>query len=269
MKPLKSIVEKLSYSAVRMYFTSPALFWKHYVNYEPFTPSLTMLSGKAWHRGLEEYYRGNDSFGETGLEHFINGYDAILAATPKEKAEELGIKFKKEAELLEKNFTIYPETNRIWTPTDIIERKVTMPPPIPGGLPITGVIDILNTEKCPVDHKYIERANKKEEYDQYKVQAWFYYYLTKHEFGKPPEYFLISEYKKIPNRDRSPQLVEKKLKYEEGWMKKIDRFYIEVCEQILGQKHFMPNPFNIYDDGDWSEYLNSSNDNTGNDTASG
>ncbi|HEC64940.1 hypothetical protein LCGC14_1269300 [marine sediment metagenome] len=252
---IKSIVEKLSYSAVRSYCTSPALFWKHYVMKEHFVPSLTMLTGKAWHRGLEEYYRGNNDYVGIGVETLVKGYDEVLDATPREKTQDLGVKFKKEIELLKENLEAYPEMERNWEPSDIIERKIVMPSPVEGGLPISGIADILEKGGSPIDHKYVGRKNNGD-MSKHMIQAWFYYHLVKHETGKYPAYFMISEFKKVKNRDGSPQLTERVLEYEDKWVKRIDQFFKEICEQILGQKHFLPNPFNIFQDDDWKSYLN-------------
>ena len=157
--------------------------------------------------------------------------------------------------MLEENLKAYPEMERQWEPSNIIERKIVMPSPVKGGLPISGITDILEKAGNPVDHKYIGRRDNSGT-QKYMIQAWFYYYLVKHETGKYPAYFLVSEFKKTKNRDKSPQLQEKILEYEEKWVKKIDKFFVAVCEQILGQKHFIPNPFSLFDNSDWTEYLN-------------
>lgn len=67
-------IDKLSFSAMRSYMTSPAAFWRNYVlkqwdNFE----KVSYLEGKALHRALETYYLGEGNELRNGLELFTEG----------------------------------------------------------------------------------------------------------------------------------------------------------------------------------------------------
>lgn len=245
----KSFIDHLSYSAVRSFCVSPAQFYKFYVMREEFPPSLSMLAGSAWHAGVEEYYRnGPAAYIGAAVDKMLEGRESL---TPKE----IGM-FDKEIEGLKENLKLYPSLRPETDNIDVIERKVSMPSPVEGGAAITGVIDLIDKHGNPVDHKYKGRYTH-EGPQKYMIQAWFYYYLTKEVTGKYPAYFQIDEFKKTPNRDGSEQLRAMVLMYEDKWIKKVDDWYVELTQQIMGQKYFIPNPFQFFGGEDWDEYINS------------
>jgi len=250
----KHIVDHLSYSAIRAYLTSPAKFWNQYILREPFKPNLAMAAGSAWHKGVEEYLLGNDEYIPAGWEKMMEFKAEQAKTLEDEEFQEFCKKFSKEYKDLLRSLEDYPSFKRAWSPGKFIEVKVSMPSPVEGGLPITGVVDVIDINGNPVDHKYVSRFSTDKE--KYYVQAWFYYYIAHNLTGKYPHHMIISEFKKTKNRDESPQLREMVINYEKKWMKKIDEWYVMVSRQILAQKEFVANPFQMYGGDDWKSYLN-------------
>lgn len=249
----KPIVDRLSYSAVRSFLTSPYKFYKFYVNREKSAYSLTMAVGSAWHHGLENYFKGDKEYIKKAVEYLYDKQDLVKEDTPSNKHEKLEKDFIKSVEELVRNLKTYQELKREWEP-EMIERKINVLEPIKGGIGITGRLDVITKDPWPVDHKYVSRFSSSKE--GYYVQAWFYYYLVKEAMGEYPKYFIVSEFKRSKNRDGSPQLRDIPIEYKSDWIQKIDQWYLDVCEQILNQRKFMPNPFQAYGANDWTEYLN-------------
>lgn len=254
----KKFIDHLSYSAVRSFLTSPYKFWSSYVAKQPFKPNLPMLMGSAWHKGLENYLSGNLKNTLIAANDYITkNVDEVRETISKDKLEEFEKKLAKELHDLADNLEAYHSytgSERTWKPSEHIEKYTRAMAPVEGSLPISGMIDVIDADGNPIDHKYVGRFSTGGT-EKYQVQAWFYYYLTKEVTGEYPQYFRISEFKKVKNRDGSPQLKDLIIIYKSEWIEKVDRWYLEVCEQILGQKHFIPNPFQMFGCEDWKEYL--------------
>jgi len=251
----KPIVDHLSYSAIRSFMTSPYKFWMNYVNREGFTSNLPMLVGSAWHKGLEEYFLKENDYVHKGVDYLVKHVNEARDVINENKLEKFDKDFLKAMKDLGSNLESYAGIEREWEASRHIECKVRMLSPVGGGLGISGMIDVIDVDGNPTDHKYVGRFSNGTE--SYIIQGWFYYYLTHQIIGKYPDYFRISEFKKTINRDGSSQLKELILFYEPGWINKIDSWYVEVCEQILNQKHFVSNPFQFFGGEDWKEYLKS------------
>lgn len=249
----KSVIDHLSYSALRTYMTSPYNFWQSYVMKQPFTPNLSMIAGSAWHKGVEMFLRGDDNYILGALALLEKEGQTLLKDDYDGKMQE---KLEKEAAILEKNLITYSQINREWQAGEHIEAKVSMPSPVENGLPITGIVDVINTNISPVDHKYIARFTTDSQ-EKYYVQAWFYYHITHNLTGEYPKYFIISEFKKSANRDKTSQLKDIIIPYDAKWIKKVDEWYVEVSQTILKSMYFPANPFRFDDISDWKEYLNS------------
>lgn len=252
----KPFIDHLSYSATRSFMTSPLKFWKEYVIREEFKPNLTVFMGQCWHKGLEYFLLSGDTDLKKIEEFFNKGKVKLLERITGEELEEMNKDLDKELKALKENLLIYFALKIEWQSSGVVERKISMPSPVEGGLPITGVIDVVDVAGNPIDHKYVSRFTT-DGPDKYLVQAWFNYYLVKELTGKYPGYFRISEFKKVPNRNKESQLKEIIVIYEAPWMKRIDQWYKEISEQILKQIHFLPNPFSFFDNADWLEYINS------------
>jgi len=251
----KKEIDHLSYSALRAFLKSPAKFFDEYIAKIPMKPSLTMEAGKAWHRGLELYYKKDPNYTIKAVEQLNNKREELYKNFKTDEAKEkFNAKFEKEIKDLARNLESY---NGKIDGEIAIEKKATVIDLPLGGLPITGIVDLLDKHGNPVDHKYISAYTKGPLYKHF-VQAWFYYYIAKEITGKYPQYFIISEFKKTRNRDKSPQLQESAIIYGDSFdIEKIDQWYLDVCNQIQNQKSFYSNPFQIDEPTDWINYLKS------------
>lgn len=240
--------------------TSPAKFWNQYVAKCGFKPNLSMAAGSAWHKALEHVFDPLTKLPvnpwKIASDSLLDAYNGILAETKDSAVDKFKKSFAKEMKDMERNLETYFQEKRGWDPGEHIERKVSMPSPVEGGLAISGVIDVVDVDGNPVDHKYVGQFSR-DGAEKYYVQAWFYYYLVRQLTGKAPCHMIISEFKKTQNRDKGPQLREILIEYEARWMKKIDFWYEAVSQQILSQKTFMANPFQFFGGSDWDEYLRS------------
>jgi len=243
----EQFIKHLSYSAIRTFMTSPAKFWKAYVIRDRFEGNLTMVAGQAWHKGLELKFKGEKKWQAHGLQYLIDKAEDIESITEDDLVKEL--------ERMEINFGTYAQIELPFEPTEYVEHFVTVASPVEGGLPIKCGIDLITTDGGVTDHKYVKRFDGKPE-QFYYIQAWFCYHSVFAITGKYPDFFRISEFKKVKNRDGSPQLKNKVIIYDDKWLDRVGQWYADVTKQILGQKAFMPNPFQIFGGEDWIEYLN-------------
>lgn len=246
-------IQHLSYSACRQFYTSPAKFAKFYINKERMenTP-MPMAIGSAWHKGLEELFKGNKDYVQEGVKYFENAASEIEGYGTDE-FDFAG--YKKNMEALVRNLEQYTNEERAWEPhPEMIEVKAGMPCPHEGGFPMVAIMDVISKETAtPVDHKYVSAYSSDPR--KYYVQGWFQYHLTHHITGVYPEVFIISEFKKSKNRDGSPQLREMVIPYQEKWLKNVGKWYVATSQQIYNQMYFMPNPFAQYGTDDWNDFL--------------
>lgn len=245
-------VSHLSYSAVRTFMVSPAKFLRDYISRSDRPFIMTMAAGSAWHKGLELLFQDVDDWKTIASTQLATEANKKGDLTPA-GAEELA----KEMIRLEDNFEIYEQYYRNgeleWTPR-LMEQMAVLPCPIEGGLKMKGVIDVIPVENAVIDHKYVKRFNPAPD-NSYYVQAWFYYHIYHSIVGKYPDYFCISEFKKIPNRDKSPQLRQRIIVYDQKWLGKVGRWYKSVSDQIKYQMEYPANPFFPFGADDWDSYL--------------
>jgi hypothetical protein len=248
-------MEHISYSAIRQFLTSPRKFKQIYIDKIIDDVPMPFLVGKAWHVGLEEFYKGNPNFVCEAILYFDK--NKVLQDYEKEKLD-------KERDMLEANLMKYEayvkEGKMSWMPTtnkDLIEVSIKETPTF-GGIPLKGVIDIFELAGNPVDHKYVSRFTADSDLFKYYVQAWFYYQLTPTVTGMHPDMFIVSEWKKSENRDGTPQIKNHVIKYETKWINKVTEWYKDIyilIKQYEQLQSFPANPFQVYDCKDWTEYL--------------
>lgn len=241
-------VAHLSYSALYSYFSSPAKFWKQYVMKAPFERRVTMIFGSAWHHGIEMKLKGHKDPVGSAIRYVFKE----LEKTPESEKEDQA-KIDRKLNHLEKNLDFFLPTTKEWDVIDI-EKGISCPSPVEGGLPMKGKIDLVVPDEI-WDHKYVYAASGKPD-EFYYVQAWFYYQLYKHEYGKTPKAFRILEFKETPYRSGKPQYVPRVIVYDPKWIEKVSEWYLDVCIQINAQRRFPANPFDIFGGADWKEYLN-------------
>lgn len=250
----KPFITHLSYSALKSFFTSPAKFYREYVMKDGFAPSITMAEGKAWHRGLEALVNKENVL-EAALKCYDDQYEELKesALLNREDMKKFQDKYDKGRKVLKANLLTYPNSHEAWRNREGTEQRVAVPAPVENALPIVAVIDVFEGSN-PVDYKYVSRFSGSDE--GYRVQAWFCYHAAKHHTGKEPEKFIIEEFKKSANRDGSSQVKPLVIEYEKEWLDRVGKWYAQASEQIVGQKHFVPNPFQFFGGDDWVEYLN-------------
>lgn len=269
-------MKHLSYSAIRTYFSSPAKFKARYIDYCGFTSTVTMAAGSGWHRGVEEFLKGNEDYVTAGMDEF---HFKLKEVPDKDKDAK---KILKEMQDLERNLVAYrhlavrenhegnPQPGvRYWNPSEYIEAGGKVRPlwledwpeeedeftvfPLPMMKARLDLID--ETYSKVVDHKYVHRFTTGPVTNFYP-QAFFNYYVATSLTGICPDEFIIAEWKKTPNRDGSPQYQEIVIKYEDEWIEKMQYWYEQVAKQIEAQLNYPPNPFQMYDAEDWEEFIN-------------
>lgn len=232
------MLDHLSYSAVRSFFTCPQSFKKCYILKEQMPDKKVYAIGKAWHYGLELMYR--------------NEYDQskVLSFLTENPCVDDTDDITKLLDNLETYKTEYLPT--IGFKTHSIECRLNGTP-FSDSLPITGVIDVLTEDFNVIDHKYVSKYE--EDTSKYAVQSWFYYELIKINFGKTPSFMRIDEFKKSSNRDKTPQLRSLYINYNEKEMERIGKWYQGASYVIQNTKYFLPNPFAAFDNESFKQYL--------------
>lgn len=249
-KASENPVAHLSYSALYSYFSSPAKFWKQYVMKAPFERKITMVFGSAWHHGLEMHLKGMDDPIGSAIRYALGEIEKCPESERKDQN-----KLNRKLAHLESNLEHFLPQTKEWEIVDV-EKTIVCPPPIEGGLPMKGKIDLVVPGEI-WDHKYVHAVSGKPD-EFYYVQAWFYYQLYKHEYGKAPKAFRILEFKEVPYRDKSRgQFQPRVILYDERWIEKVSQWYLDVCIQINAQRRFPANPFDMFGGDDWKEYLTS------------
>lgn len=212
-------VSHLSYSALSLFLRNPYMFKKNYIlNIWDFKYSASALAGKAGHKALELYYKGEpvhkaieaglalinktpDSeieFGKTGSrEKIIKTYNqAIQWYLEEEKIN------RKDILGIEKSITTFFEMDDI-VKADIEKQEF--------GLPAKAVSDlIVRNEKGKIDiidHKFCSSYTQGDkDKGLYVLQALFNYHTVKSEYKEVPERMIFNELKVTKNTDGSPQL---------------------------------------------------------------
>jgi len=250
LKPVPP-VKHLSYSALYTYFKSPKKFFDSYIaRTDKFENNLTLICGKAWHKGLEAHYKGMDE----PIQHAVTLFHEQVLKLEEGKRDLESEE--KEFDRLVTNLELYFAMPKNWKAGSETELSVTCESPIEGSLPLKGQMDQLDNGTGIVDHKYVNTFAAKDTEFHY-VQAFVYYHLYFKHKGFYPTHFRISEWKKSKNRDGSPQLQEIVIVYDPSWLHKVLLWYRDVCTLLSYQRAYPANPFQMFDGDDWKDYLHS------------
>jgi len=100
------------------------------------------------------------------------------------------------------------------------------------------------------DHKFTSKYSDAEAIDGAKlIQAAFNYFLVYAELGEAPYSMVYEEYKIVENRDKSRQMREFEIVFDQHPLifDFFFRFYEDVTNALMGKQVYVPNLFAIYD----------------------
>ena len=262
-------VPHYSYSSLTKFGSDPFMFKVNYINGDQIetTSSPTNVLGKAMHKALETYLGGNPDVPvpaddgeaiklahEVGLKYlqgysdgFI-GYNTVVASR-----EKLNERFAFAFFGYIKEFNYQKYVKEVVLVEKMLKHKVevdgkVLPVPLKGSADL--VYRDLKDRLIIRDHKFTSKFSDPEAIDGAKlIQAAFNYFLVAAETGEKPYSMVYAEFKITPNQDKSPQIREFEIVFEEHPLifEFFFRYYYDVTDALLGKQVFVPNVYAMYD----------------------
>lgn len=245
------------------------MFKVNYINGDRIetTSSANSILGQACHKAMKTYLGGNPDIptpaddGEAiklghqiGLEYIQNYSDGFIewsSTIPNRAKLEERYAFAYFGYIKESH---YPEEIK---DTLIVEQALTHKVEVNGKVlpvPLKGYPDLVYRDhKGRVvidDHKFTSRYSDEEKIDGEKlIQAVQLFLLVAAHTGEIPYQIRFREFKTTPNQDKSPQVREFVIVYEETPLafEFYYRFYEDMTDALLGKQVFVPNIKTLYD----------------------
>lgn len=260
-------LESYSYSTFSKFSTNPFMFKMNSINgeYLDTTTSASSLLGSACHKALQAYFGGADTptpadegeaikFGhKAGLDYldaFSEGFIEYTAT--------IGDR----AKLMERYAFSYFGYIKEFAQEEIqstimVEKMLKHRVEINGKVlpvPLKGRPDLVYRDKenriKVRDHKFTSKYSDPDKIDAAKlVQAVFSYLLVYAETGEAPYSIIFAEYKTTENRDKSRQMKEFEIVFDETPLAfdLFFRFYQDITDALMGKQVFVPNFSAMFD----------------------
>lgn len=245
------------------------MFRVNYINGDQIetTSSPSNVIGKAMHKALQTYLGGNPDVptpaddGEAikvahavGLEYlqgysdgFI-GYNTVIA-----NREKLNERFAFAFFGYIKEFDYRKYVKEVVLCEKMLKHKIQIGEKV-LPIPLKGSADLVYRDHknrlIIRDHKFTSRYSDPEAIDGAKlIQAAFNYFLVAAETGEMPYSMVYAEFKITPNADKSPQMREFEIVFENHPLifEFFYRYYYDVTDALLGKQVFVPNVYAMYD----------------------
>lgn len=231
------------------------------------TSSPTNVLGKAVHKGLQTYLGGNpdvatpaDDGEAIKVAHkvaldYLNGYsDGFIGYNTV-----VGTRAKLEERFAFAFFGYIKEFNykKFVKEIVLVEKMLKHKIEVDGKVmpvPLKGSADLVyrdHKDRLIIrDHKFTSKYSDEEAIDGAKlIQSAFNYFLVAAETGEKPYSMVYAEFKITPNQDKSPQMREYEIIFEEHPLifDFFFRYYYDVTDALLGKQVFVPNVYAMYD----------------------
>lgn len=212
------IIDHWSYSSMMMLLRNPLGFKKTYVlKIYDFKNSPATIVGKAVHKALEQFYRGQspDACATIAMQ-YINSVKDEDVKWGKTGSREKVIK----------DFTFgfngYIEEATVYNKILGVEKEITSfieYDSVKLALPAKSVSDlIIENEEGDIeiiDHKFVGTyTDSEEDCGSFIIQSMFNYFNVKSEFGRPPKRMIFNEFKTSKNSNGESQLQPYVIEYD-------------------------------------------------------
>ena len=265
--PGKFPLSHYSYSTFVKFSTNPILFKINYINHETIetTRNVSGVIGQSFHNAMDAYYTAMAEGHADPLREGLEGGMAYLDAYEEGFIEFSSVVANKQKaqEILAQCFNSYVQHKKL----DVGETLVSCEELIEADvdvewrgerlkLPVTlkGYLDkvVRDAEgRLKIkDYKTVRAFADPEKIDGAKIlQAVQYYLLVFAKYGEAPYSMTYEEVKTTKNRDKSPQVREYEMVYEDNdlFFDFYFRFYDDMTRAINGEAVFVPNIYTIFD----------------------
>lgn len=262
-------VPHYSYSSFTKFGSDPFMFKVSYINGDQIetTSSPTNVLGKTMHKALEVYLGGNDKIATPAndaeaikvaheyaveyLKGYSDGFIGYNTTVANRTALEKKFAFCFFGYLKEFNYKKY--VKEIVLVEKMLKHKIevdgkVMPVPLKGSADL--VYRDFKDRLIIRDHKFVTAHSKEDAIDGAKlIQAAFNYFLIWAELGEKPYSMVYAEFKISENQDKSPQIKEFEIVFEEHPLifQFFYRYYYDVTAALLGKQVFVPNVYAMFD----------------------
>lgn len=261
-------VDHYSYSSWLKFSTNPFMFKVNNINGDQLdtTNSPGNIIGKAAHKALQAYFGGADEptpqdegaaikfAHEHGIEYLKSCSEGFIEYT-----EAIPNRSKIDEKFAQSFFGYIKEFDRSKIIKEVLLVEKMLQFKIQIGdkvlpIPLKGSADLVYRDfqdRIIIrDHKFTSRFSDPESIDGAKlIQALFNYYLVYAELGEEPYSMIYEEYKITENRDKSSQIREFEIVFEDHPLifDLFNRFYDDITNALLGKQVYVPNLFAIFD----------------------
>ncbi len=261
-------LDHYSYSSFTKFSTNPLMFKVNYMNGDQIetTSSPTNVIGKAVHRALGSYLGGGEipapanegeaiKFGHGVGIDYLKGYsDGFIEYSETiDNRAKLDEKFAFAFFGYLKDANLKKDVKEILLVEKMLQHKVEVDGKI-LPIPLKGSADLvyrdLENHIIIKDHKFTTKFSNPDAIDGAKlIQAAINYFLVYAELKEAPHSMVFSEYKITENRDKSPQIREYEIVFDEHPLvfQFFYRFYEDMTNALMGHQVYVPNLYAIFD----------------------
>jgi len=261
MSNIQLPIEHLSYSSMRKFCNNPQMFFKNYIlGIWDFKQSMVMLTGSAFHKTMEHYYKTGD------LDTAITIGSAYIS-TIKEEEVSWGKSTREDAQkrfAAAVNFYMneQPEVGKIIGVEDVVTTdKGFNNQQLP--VPVKAVTDLVTENNGALhlwDYKVVSSFTDQETEDPLKIiQAMFNFITQAAKQGKEPEDFTYLEIKATKNKDGSSQVKPYRIIYaeQEQYRAHFLKLYSDVIVELAREdRRWLPNFGDMLTGAEsWTDYI--------------
>lgn len=250
-------VRQLSYSAIRLLLTNPAMFKKRYIEYQwDDTKSPSLVEGSAFHAVIAQFYRMK----KDGKESEFNPINEIEIAVKQEIRDhedkiDWGItgSLEKSIKTVENCVTYYLNDAKIHTPhmveesynSTIYEGEKSLPLNLKGRFDLIAVDD--SGEMYGVDHKTVSSFSDEDEIKpEYQIQAVVCYLIMKNAQNIELKHVQFDEVKKSVKPVKTGNVQSVIVKIDDTLIKNFMILYKRIVNHLYVMTKINPLP-NIFD----------------------
>lgn len=241
-------IEHLSYSSLNCLLGNEQQFKKNYIlNIWDYKDSPTAMVGKAFHKCMEEKYKGLDW--DRAIQEGHNYIDSIVDSKVDWGKTGSREKVRKEyAQVVEFWRAEEPDCGETLDTEMKITTNFTLPSGQGSPLPLKTVIDRITRLEGALrtwDYKVVTSFTEKDqENPEFIFQSIFNYYGALAKYGEAPKTHTFLEIKKTKNRDGEKQIQSYEIRFEEmeHYFHLFEKVYTAVVLRLADQNHmFLPN----------------------------